>query len=237
MLSLSPWCCKKCMKTILDLKLLDIGYDRQRLTFTEVRSKLSSRVSENVTVPTLELSNGSHLTDSWIISQYLYKNHPKGSLLFPTSSSRSFSRMVEGFGKFALAPNLGPITRVEIWKNLDEESQDYFEGQKITKKKMDQFRALSREDKETYAESCASALEPIQAALMVAKESSPTAQVWLEGGSHPTHADFVLFGWQCYSRIAGKVFTKQIWNAHPAVAKWVQDMNDWAGPEITADLF
>jgi glutathione S-transferase len=225
------------MKTILDLKLLDIGYDRQRLTFSEIRTKLSARVVDNVTVPTLELSNGSHLIDSWVISQYLYQNHPKGSLLFPTTSSRSFARFVEQFTNFALAPNVRPITRVELWSALDEDSKVYFEHHKIGKKKMNQFRALTRDEKEEYVQLAAQALQPIEAALFVAKEKSPGIQVWLEGGSHPTHADFVLFGWQCYTCIAGPSYTKQIWNAHPAVAKWVRDIKDWAGPEITGDFF
>jgi glutathione S-transferase len=185
-----------CMKTILDLKLLGIGYDRQRVTFTEVRNSLEKRVGENVTVPTLELANGSHLTDSWIISQYLYKKHPKGQQLFPHgASSQSFARMVEGFGKTSLAPNLAPLTRVELYNRLDTESQAYFENVKIGKAKMDKFRSMSSQEKEVYIDLCCTALEPIQAALVVARENSTNRQTWLEAGSLPTHADFVLYGW------------------------------------------
>ncbi|UZJ56155.1 hypothetical protein CBS101457_005475 [Exobasidium rhododendri] len=226
-----------CMKTVLDLKLLSIGYDRQRVTFTQVRNELESRVGENVTVPTLELANGSHLTDSWNIAQYLYEEHEHGSLLFPTSSSKMFAKFIEGFGKLELGPNLGPLTRVDLLNHLDEDSQEYFENVKIGKAKMDKFRSMTRSDKEKSIDTCIAALEPIEAVLILARSESKSRQVWLEGGSHPTHADFALYGWQVYSRVSGPKVTKAVWNAHPAVAKWVQDMNDWASPDITGDYF
>lgn len=57
------------LKTILDLKLLGIGYERQRLTFTQIRGELSSKVADNVTVPTLELSDGTNIIESWAIAE------------------------------------------------------------------------------------------------------------------------------------------------------------------------
>lgn len=58
-----------CTKTVLDLKLLGVGYERQRLSFVQIRTDLAARVAENVTVPTLELSDGTHLTESWAIAE------------------------------------------------------------------------------------------------------------------------------------------------------------------------
>jgi hypothetical protein len=58
-----------CMKSIIDLKLLGVGYERQRLSFVQVRRDLEERIGQGVTVPSLELSDGSHLTDSWKIAE------------------------------------------------------------------------------------------------------------------------------------------------------------------------
>lgn len=58
-----------CMKSIIDLKLLGVGYERQRLSFVQVRRDLEDRIGQGVTVPSLELSDGSHLTDSWKIAE------------------------------------------------------------------------------------------------------------------------------------------------------------------------
>ena len=79
--------------------------------------------------------------------------------------------------------------------HLDEDSKSYFENVKVGKAKMDRFRAMSSSDKEKIIDACATALEPIEAALAVAKDESSGRQVWLEAGAHPTHADFVLYGW------------------------------------------
>lgn len=58
-----------CTKSIIDLKILNVGYERHRLSFVQVRSELESRITEGVTVPSVELSDGSHLTDSWKIAE------------------------------------------------------------------------------------------------------------------------------------------------------------------------
>lgn len=57
------------LKTILDLKLLGIGYERQRLTFAQIRGELSRKVANNVTVPCLELSDGTNIIESWNIAE------------------------------------------------------------------------------------------------------------------------------------------------------------------------
>jgi hypothetical protein len=38
------------LKTILDLKLLGIGYERKRMTFTQIRGELAERLGENVSL-------------------------------------------------------------------------------------------------------------------------------------------------------------------------------------------
>lgn len=62
-----------CIKSIIDLKILNVGYERQRLSFVEVRTQLETRITEGVTVPSLELNDGGHLTDSWQIAEVRFR--------------------------------------------------------------------------------------------------------------------------------------------------------------------
>lgn len=200
--------CRQCVKTILDLKLLDVGYDRQRLTFVQVRNDLAARVGDNAAmVPTLELSDGTHLSDSWMIAIYLASHHSRGSALFPFPSSRPFAASLNVWGKTGLAPHLVPLTRPAISACLDGESHEYFENVKVGKAKMDKFRALAYNERQHLVQACVNALEPIQAALAAVLEAQnsstslmaaiahASSPLWLEGSQEPTHADFCVFGW------------------------------------------
>lgn len=188
----------KCIKTVLDLKLLGIGCDRQRLTFSEVRSTLSAKVGNpSVTVPTLELADGTHLTDSWTIALYLADKHPSGKALFPTTTSRPFASLLNTFGDTTLASHLRPFTRLAVHEKLDKESAEYFADVKIGKTRLDKIRSLSVTEKSRHIQACVDALELLQVSLSSAKQQAPASQtpVWLEGGLQPTHADFVVYGW------------------------------------------
>jgi len=76
-----------CIKSILDFKILGItessssspqqqgegktmNYERKRLSFVEVRTHLEEKLGRaGVTVPTVELNDGSNLSDSWSIAE------------------------------------------------------------------------------------------------------------------------------------------------------------------------
>lgn len=60
-----------CIKTVVDLRILAVtGYERARLSFAQIRNDLENKIGHpGVTVPTLELGDGSHLTDSWTIAE------------------------------------------------------------------------------------------------------------------------------------------------------------------------
>lgn len=79
-----------CIKTIVDLRILGVqGFERSRLTFTQIREDLAEKIGHpGVTVPTLELADGSHLTDSWKISE-VSKGSQASSVVSADASSIS----------------------------------------------------------------------------------------------------------------------------------------------------
>lgn len=234
-----------CVKTLMDLKLLDIGYDRQRLTFTQIRTELAKRIGDNAaTVPTLELSDGTHLQDSWLIANWLANHHPKGHALFPFQSSKPFAASLNAWGRSNFAPQVRPLTRPPIHDILTGESKIYFEQVKVGKQKLEKMRSITQSEREEQIQKCIIALEPIQDALSAVRESHnssaqslSTVPLWLEGSQEPTHADFCVYGWYVHSRSTGPSITREIWHALPLVSQWINALNAWAGNEITKDFF
>lgn len=227
------------IKTILDLKLLNIGYERQKLSFVQIRNDLASRVTENVTVPVLELSDGSHIVDSWNIAEYLEARHPEGYKLFGNSATKRLAAMLNNFGKTVLAPHIGPLVQPAIHAILDPESATYFADVKIGKARWAKVTSLTRDEKDKNIQQAIARLEVVNAMLTcegnVARANDGQARSvkpksnYLAGGIEPTHADFVLFGWYVFTRVAGPKVTSEIWYNHKAIGNWVTSMLQWSG--------
>ncbi|SPO24505.1 uncharacterized protein UTRI_03774 [Ustilago trichophora] len=239
------------VKTILDFKLLNVGYERQRLTFIQIRNELAERIADNVTVPAIELSDGSHIVDSWNIAEYLERRHPEGYRIFGGSSStKRLAAMLNQYGKTVLAPHIGPLAQPGVHAMLDPESKSYFSDVKIGKQRWAKVSTMSQADKDNHVQQAIAKLEPIEAMLTCESSGAVDAAagahggrsasrarrpLWLAGGDEPTHADFVLFGWYVFTRVAGEKVTKEIWTAHKPIAAWVNAMLEWCG-ELAEDF-
>ncbi|EST05266.1 Glutathione S-transferase, N-terminal [Kalmanozyma brasiliensis GHG001] len=235
------------VKTLLDLKLLNVGYERQRLTFVQVRNELADKIGDNVTVPALELSDGSHIVDSWNIAEYLERRHPEGHRIFGDSATKRLAAMLNSFGKTVLAPSIGPLAQKGVHAMLDEESKAYFADVKIGKTRWAKVSNLSASERDAHVQAAVAKLEVINAMLTCESaerggagengrsRSRGRQPVWLAGGDQPTHADFVLFGWYVFTRAAGEKTAKEIWGAHKPVWRWVEAMLEWSG-ELAQDF-
>ena len=226
------------VKTLLDLKLLNVGYERQRLTFLQIRNDLAQRIADNVTVPALELSDGSHIVDSWNIAEYLERKHPAGYKIFGDSATKRLAAMLNQFGKTVLAPHIGPLAQKGVHAMLDEESASYFAEVKIGKVRWTKVVAMSKEERDAHVAQAVAKLEVVNAMLTCEGEASggkAEKEGWLAGGEEPTHADFVLFGWYVFTRAAGERVTKEIWWAHKAIGRWVERLQAWSG-ELAKDF-
>lgn len=236
------------VKTILDLKLLNVGYERQRLTFIQIRNDLADRIADNVTVPALELSDGSHLVDSWNIAEYLERRHPEGYRIFGNSSTKRLAAMLNQFGKVVLAPHIGPLAQRGVHAMLDPESATYFADVKIGKQRWAKVSAMSQAEMQNHVQQAIAKLEVVNAMLTCEGGPDSSTQLanasaangsrsasrskrpqWFAGGDEPTHADFVLFGWYVFTRAAGEKVAKEIWTTHKPIAKWVEAMLEWCG--------
>lgn len=250
-----------CVKSIVDLKLLNIGYERQRLSFVEVRSHLEKRIMQGVTVPSVELSDGSHLTDSWKIAevstrysiygrcalrltipprlfaraQYLEAKHPSGHLLFPSPSAKAYAAFMHEYGRL-LAPHISVLAIPGVASILDPASKDYFINSKLGSAKYNRALNATGAEKAAHIESAQKILTSVESTLALGGHRSPTGQKWLAATDQPSHADACLFGWYVYTRPAGQAVTREVWNAHPHVAAWVKDMLAWCGDEIVKDF-
>ncbi|TKY85468.1 hypothetical protein EX895_005630 [Sporisorium graminicola] len=153
------------IKTLLDLKLLNVGYERQRLTFIQVRNELAERIADNVTVPALELSDGSHIVDSWNIAEYLERRHPEGHRIFGNSSTKRLAAMLNQFGKTVLAPHIAPLAQKGVHAMLDPESAAYFADVKIGKARWAKVSSLSQAERDTHVQQAIAKLEVVNAIL------------------------------------------------------------------------
>lgn len=234
------------VKTLLDLKLLNVGYERQRLTFIQIRNDLASRIADNVTVPALELSDGSHVVDSWNIAEYLERRHTEGGRIFGGKAGKRLAAMLNQFGKTVLAPHIGPLAQKGVHGMLDDESARYFADVKIGSARWRKVSSMGETERTAHVEAAVAKLEVVNAMLTCEgggvgegvsgrSRSKSRGPVWLAGGDEPTHADFVLFGWYVFTRAAGQRTTKEIWGAHQAVWRWVEALESWAG-ELADDF-
>ncbi|KAJ1581523.1 hypothetical protein NDA11_005127 [Ustilago hordei] len=153
------------IKTILDLKLLNVGYERQRLTFIQIRNDLAERIADNVTVPALELSDGSHIVDSWNIAEYLERRHPEGYRIFGNSSTKRLAAMLNQFGKTVLAPHIGPLAQKGVHEMLDDESARYFAEVKIGKQRWAKISAMTQAERDAHVQQAIAKLEVVNAML------------------------------------------------------------------------
>jgi len=153
------------VKTLLDLKLLNIGYERQRLSFIQIRNELASRIADNVTVPALELSDGSHIVDSWNIAEYLERRHPDGWKIFGDSATKRLAAMLNQFGKTVLAPHIGPLAQKGVHAMLDEESARYFAEVKIGRQRWAKVSGMTQAERDVHVQQAVAKLEVINAIL------------------------------------------------------------------------
>ncbi|EPQ27378.1 uncharacterized protein PFL1_04917 [Pseudozyma flocculosa PF-1] len=153
------------IKTILDLKLLGVGYERNRLTFTQIRGQLAQRIAENVTVPALELADGTHIMESWAIAEYLERNHPSGHRLFGNSATKRLAALLNDFGKSILAPSLGPLVMPGVHRLLDAESAEYFSQVKIGAARWNKISTLSAPEREALVHNVVSKLAVVETML------------------------------------------------------------------------
>lgn len=191
---------------------------------------------------------------------YLAEKHPQGEArLFPKgASSKALAALLNSWGTTVFGPRLGNLIRPRICDLLDTESALYFAEVKVGRAKLDKMRALRPEERQVHIDACKVGLELVESALTQSKRhrqsssstSSDTSGTgasvnptsasghahWIEGGELPTHADFVVYGFYCFSRTAEPAVVKEIWHSLPNVSQWVQDLTSWAGKEITADF-
>lgn len=173
------------IKTILDLKLLNVGYERQRLTFIQIRNDLAERIADNVTVPALELSDGSHIVDSWSIAEYLERRHPEGYRIFGNSSTKRLAAMLNQFGKTVLAPHIGPLAQKGVHAMLDDESARYFADVKIGKTRWAKVSGMTQAEKDAHIQQAIAKLEVVNAMLTCegGPDSTPSHPITPASGS------------------------------------------------------
>ncbi|CAO1631976.1 unnamed protein product [Parajaminaea phylloscopi] len=235
-----------CMRTIVDLHILGAtGYERSRLTFSQIRGELAAKTGDpSVTVPTLELGDGSHLTESWRIAEYLATKHPAGHLLFPSPTVKRLAALYNEMGASLLAPHLRPLCIPNIAAMLDESSKAYFIQRKIGSARFEKSASMPAEERESHIEAAVKVLATVEAALACSGSRSTRGHghelggsQWLASTEMPSHADACLYGWYVYSRTAGAAVTKALWHTeHPNLSRWVNDMNDWLGQEVTSNF-
>src|SRR4051812_23546604 len=105
------------------------------MTFVQIRSDLTSITSNPaVTVPTIELPDGSFVTDSWKIAQFLDLNFPDTPSLFARSESmKHLSQFLIKYVETVIYPTLAPLVMLRVVDALDEPSATYCREVKLVK--------------------------------------------------------------------------------------------------------
>ncbi|KAL9936906.1 hypothetical protein V8E36_004141 [Tilletia maclaganii] len=188
-----------CVKALVDFKILGVKYEPRRLSFVQVRTELAKKVKEDVTVPTLELKDGTHVVDSFEIASWLEKQHPEGHKLFSGSDEgKRLASFINNYAQIILRPSIGGVCVTQVAQLLDEESYKYFTTEKFSPELFAKYQSTTPEQRKAHVDEAVKNLGPIEALLTVSPShlsKHPTRDSpWLAGGAEPSHADACLFG-------------------------------------------
>ncbi|KDN47729.1 hypothetical protein K437DRAFT_273587 [Tilletiaria anomala UBC 951] len=215
--------------SVLDLKLLNARYERQGLTFVQIRKGSAHKVAKNFTVPTLELSDRSQ-------SSQAHLNY------FGISAGSNIAAFVNGYIA-NLIPHSASLFISGVYAAHHADSKEYLEHRKIGTATPAKVWSTHGEDKKTHIQQFNSFLRPVEAMLetepALAEDGSDAAAKQgprgLAGIPHSTHVDFCLFGAYAISCTARASVSDDLWSA-PAPAKWVSGLHE-CGPDLIQDLF
>ncbi|BGP14358.1 hypothetical protein JCM10213_004485 [Rhodosporidiobolus nylandii] len=216
------------LKARLALIHKGVDFDEVDLTFSELKAMAPIMGVERAFVPILKLPDGTFISDSWRIAEWLEETYPdKPSLFLPDlptpynpsapelANAKNLARLLsEGFGSSdAMWTTFFELAAPSLVDLVQDEDKEYFCSDLRFGK--DGWQRLMAADKDALMERAKASLLPVNALL----QTSPFIC-----GSHPGFADYVVYGRYHMMRAGSPALARQIWQAAhlPEVAAWVE---------------
>jgi len=221
-------------KTRLGLLHKNVKFETIPINFLDLRGELVTRSGQpNITVPALELPDGTFIYDSFRIAEWLDDAYPDAPSLFTGDgkSSREAHPDHVATGKtYARLIDLGlgaSKSEWAVWYDLffpqldqqitGEEHRAYFTSDaRLGTQGYQKLLALDRQ-------------ELVRRAIM---NVQPLVQTLRERpgqyfqGTHPGQVDYIIFGRYAYCRMLDQELTKQIWdNQGQEISHWIRNLS------------
>ncbi len=216
-------------KTRMGLLHKGVKFETIPINFLDLRGELAARSGEpNITVPALELPDGTFIYDSFRIAEWLDSAYPDAPSLFTgdgklsrdagpehVATGKNYARLID-LGIGASKPEW--VVWYELFfpqldqQIIGEEHRAYFTSDaRLGPHGYQKLLALDRE-------------ELVRRAKM---NVQPLAQILHERpgqyfqGTHPGQVDYIIFGRYAYCRMLDPELTKELWNDQG------EELNHW----------
>lgn len=168
-----------CWKAVMALAHKGLPVDRVPTAFTEVPT-VEGGASK--TIPVIH-DNGTVVTDSFAIAEYLEDAYPDRPSLFGGQGGRALARFVESWSQKTIHPFIGSVAILDIHDMLAPADQAYFRTtrEKVYGKPLEQVI----EGRDERLAAFLPRLDPLRVTL--------ARQPFL-GGEAPLFADYIVFG-------------------------------------------
>jgi glutathione S-transferase len=129
------------------------------------------------------VDNGTWVSESWVIANYLEETYPERPTLFGGGAGRSVTRFVQGWTDTMLHPGLLRFLVLDVWQHLHEKDKAYF--RKTREERFGVTLEAFTSGREDRLPALRESLQPLRNLL--------GAQSFI-GGLQPRYADYIVFG-------------------------------------------
>ncbi|GAA5909436.1 hypothetical protein JCM5296_000570 [Sporobolomyces johnsonii] len=225
-------------KTRFSLLHKGVAFETREVTWMGLKALGKRMGVERPTVPTLELPDGTFLSDSWKIAEWLEANYPDAPSLFlpdmptpvdPASPAFTFAKnaallFTEGFGnsdsQWSSFFELSASGMAALMEEGSDDRNYFVSDAKLGMK--DAYKTITSLDKTALTAHAKASLLPLEAVL----KRTPFL-----AGEHPGFIDYVAIGRYYMMRSADPALCRAVWRRGdiPEVEKWIERLQGkWA---------
>ncbi|CAF2059260.1 unnamed protein product [Rotaria magnacalcarata] len=221
-------------KTRMGLLHKNVGFETVPINFLDLRGDLAIRSGQtNITVPAIELPDGTFIYDSFRIAEWLEDNYLEAPSLFTGDGKPSRDAHPEhvATGKnYARLIDLGLGASKSEWAVWYDLFFPQLDQQIIGEEQRIYFTSDSRLGPHGYQKLLA--LDRQELTRRAKMNVQPLVEFLREHpnqyfqGTHPGQVDYIIFGRYAYCRMLDPVLTKEIWNEQgEELSNWIRKLS------------
>ena len=225
-------------KTRMGLLHKGVAFETVPINFLDLHGELANRAKDpNITIPAIELPDGTFIYDSFRIAEWLESSYPNAPSLFTGDGQLSCSARPElvTMGKnYARLIDLGLGASKPEWAVWYDLFFPQLDQQIFGEEHRAYFTSDARLGPNGYQKMLA--LDRVELVRRAKMNVQPLIQILRERpgqyfqGTHPGQVDYIIFGRYAYCRVLDPQLAKEIWNDQGnELDQWIQRLSQAYG--------